>query len=209
MGDDEGHHGTRGAGRIGVRRVSDNVPTADREAGQLVQRFWPLEVMTGVIGAISLILGGLVVYSTEGSVLPSAGWLVVAALIGVAVVLQAWTLVRTRRDILILASDPKTLLSRRVERLHASLRDAAQLIDELRAELEARTSALEQLRVDAEDYETVAALRRDEAAAVTRLIEGVIGRAHGKLERRQLWTNVGFFVLGVVATVVLTLVLGH
>jgi hypothetical protein len=87
-------------------------------------------------------------------------------------------------------------VSSRIEEAARSLQVTAQLVDELRAEMQARAAALDRLQVENAEYEKLAALRKEEAEAVSRMIENVIGSTHAKLSRSSRRDQALFFALG-------------
>jgi hypothetical protein len=93
----------------------------------------------------------------------------------------------------------------RVEAMKRTLLDSSSLIGELQAELEVRTTALERLRAQEDAYEELARLHEREAAAVSVLVEKVITDTHRTLERSSRRDQIVFFVLGVLASVIVTL----
>jgi hypothetical protein len=89
----------------------------------------------------------------------------------------------------------------RIEEATRALKVTAGLVSELQAEMQARMAALERLRAENDEYEKLAAVRREEAEAVSRLIENVISSTHSKLGRSSRRDQVLFFVAGLAASI--------
>ncbi len=89
-----------------------------------------------------------------------------------------------------------------------TLTESAQAIEEIEAEIRERQATVEKLRRDIDTYEHLKTVNRDELEAVTRVLEGELRRA----SRHNFWvnflTNLKFFLLGVAASIVVTLLLG-
>ncbi|MBV2366575.1 hypothetical protein ACFPZ0_00725 [Streptomonospora nanhaiensis] len=90
-------------------------------------------------------------------------------------------------------------LEERIDRAHARLREGAELVEEVSAELETRRLALERLRIEHEQYERLAALDREQAQAVARLVEATVEKGHQRAGRAALAQQMWFFALGLVA----------
>jgi hypothetical protein len=78
---------------------------------------------------------------------------------------------------------------------------AAGLVNELQTEMQARMVALERLQVENAEYEKLTAVRKEEAEAVSRLIEAVISSTHTRLSRSSRRDQVLFFVAGLAASI--------
>lgn len=87
-------------------------------------------------------------------------------------------------------------LEERLQRAGAGMRDARELVEGVEAELTARQAALARLMVQAAEWERLAALRQQEAEAVTALVRNEVSRGG----RRSLWqgavVNALFFAAG-------------
>lgn len=87
-------------------------------------------------------------------------------------------------------------LEERLQRAAAAMRDTRELLDGVEAELTARRASLDRLTKEVEEWETLAALRRTEAAAVTALVRSEVSRGG----RVGLWQgaviNAIFFAAG-------------
>jgi hypothetical protein len=99
---------------------------------------------------------------------------------------------------------PGELLTERIARVQRHLREISALLPALQAELDFRSTALEQLREDAAHYEKVAALHEPEALAVQQMVERTIERGTKRGSRQQL-----LFFLGGLLSAIPTGVLGN
>lgn len=96
------------------------------------------------------------------------------------------------------ARDP---LLARVETLAVQLADASRLFAEIRAEMDVRVTTIEALRTQAEHYEKLAALNRDQAEAVQRLVEVTISQGNVEVGRNSLRQQWGFWLGAAVLSV--------
>ena len=96
----------------------------------------------------------------------------------------------------------------RIEEATRALEMTAGLVNDLQAEMRARMATLDRLRNENAEFERLAAVRREEAEAVSRLIENVINRTHSKLSRSSRRDQVLFFVAGLAASIPVQLVVG-
>jgi hypothetical protein len=96
----------------------------------------------------------------------------------------------------------------RIARLTTALSESSRVIQEIEEEMKDRTELVEKLKEDADRYERLSNINREEAEAVAQALGGEL-RKEG---RRSLLTNFlmnfGFFVLGVAATLVLSTYFG-
>jgi hypothetical protein len=97
------------------------------------------------------------------------------------------------------AAEPTT--EDRLNRLSASLREAASIGDEIQDEIERRTVRLEELRSKAEEYEQLARLNEAEAEAVAAIVRGASKADEGRAIKRDILMNLVFIVVGVVLTI--------
>lgn len=95
----------------------------------------------------------------------------------------------------------ESALDARLHELSDVMRRSAELVNEVEAGLTVRKAVVEKLKVEAETAQRVAALTREERAAVETLLRGTVAQ-EGK---RTLWlgalVNLIFFVAGVLVTV--------
>jgi K+/H+ antiporter YhaU regulatory subunit KhtT len=101
-----------------------------------------------------------------------------------------------------------TTLQDRIDRLTASLRDAAEVIEAIESEVRARQTVVERLQHDANRYEELAQLHASEVKAVAELLQGELRSSEQRTARTTLVQGFLFFVFGVAATVLLTLLVG-
>jgi hypothetical protein len=96
----------------------------------------------------------------------------------------------------------------RIARLTTALSESSHVIEEIEVEMKDRTELVEKLKRDAETYERLRNINREEAEAVAQALGGEL-RKEG---RRSLFTNFfmnfGFFVLGVATTIALRILFG-
>lgn len=98
---------------------------------------------------------------------------------------------------------PKATISERVETLSASLRDSAQLIEEITAEMAAQQAALDRIRTEQRHAEGLAAASKAEAQAVQAVVDATVRRAEnqaGRYRRRRDLINLGIGAVIGVAT---------
>ena len=96
----------------------------------------------------------------------------------------------------------------RIQRLTNSLSEAANVAGEIEAEIRRRQGVAERLQQDIQQYERLREVNQEEIEAVAQVLGGQL-RKEG---RRSFWVgvlmNFVFFVFGVAATVVLSLLFG-
>jgi t-SNARE complex subunit (syntaxin) len=96
----------------------------------------------------------------------------------------------------------------RIARLTTALSESSHVIQEIEEEMKDRTELVEKLKEDADRYERLSNINREEAEAVAQALGGEL-RKEG---RRSLLTNFlmnfVFFVLGVATTIVLSILFG-
>ena len=168
----------------------------------IVRRLSPfaLALVSGAVALAANLAADTVTLSPWLS--PWLVWGATGLLVVVSVAVEV-TRHRTREDAAkVVASDAATeTIVGRAQRLQEHLADTARLLPALQAELELRTAALDRLQVDAAHYERLAALHRDEAAAVQRLVEQTVALGLERTSRRggrQQWL---FFLLGLAFSV--------
>jgi hypothetical protein len=99
------------------------------------------------------------------------------------------------------SSGGEPTVAARINDATRSLEVAAGLVNELQTEMQARMVALERLQVENAEYEKLTAVRKEEAEAVSRLIEAVISSTHTRLSRSSRRDQVLFFVAGLAASI--------
>jgi predicted translin family RNA/ssDNA-binding protein len=99
-------------------------------------------------------------------------------------------------------------IEQRINRLSSALSESAHAIQVVEAEIKERSELVEKLRRDAETYEQLKNMNREEAEAVAQALRGEL-KTEG---RRSFWSNAAmnflFFVLGVGTTVALSILFG-
>lgn len=163
------------------------VPTRPQRPRWTDLPFYPIIGFSLILGMFGFYvpISGEGDYSTVGLILVAA-----SSAIGLAVSIR---LMRPYAR-----QEQRPLIERRIRTATQAMTHAAALVDELQAEIAARTATLDRVRAEHQRYEELAAIRKEEAAAVTRLVETVIANTHAWLGR----SNRLYFVAGVLATVV-------
>lgn len=92
----------------------------------------------------------------------------------------------------------------KVRRLTASLQEAAQAIGDIQKEIQERHRLASKLQQDVQTYQRLKQVNAEEVEAVVQALGGEV-RKEG---RRNLRTNIAFFVLGVIASAVTSLLFG-
>lgn len=95
----------------------------------------------------------------------------------------------------------------RIEKATDAMRLAAELVDELQAEMDARTATLARLQAENDQYERLAGVRKQEAETVTKLVETVINNAHANLGRVARRDQALFFFAGLLFSIPLQILL--
>jgi ABC-type multidrug transport system fused ATPase/permease subunit len=107
-----------------------------------------------------------------------------------------------------LRSEGGRSIEQRINRLSSALSESAHVIQVVEAEIKERSELVEKLRRDAETYEQLKNMNREEAEAVAQALRGEL-KTEG---RRSFWSNAAmnflFFVLGVGTTVALSILFG-
>jgi hypothetical protein len=117
---------------------------------------------------------------------------VVVAVLGLGASFISFSTARRRTQ----ATPGSSILSDRIELLRENLSTSSSLIEEISAELQVQTTALDRIRTEAEENRRLAALHQDEADAVRQLVETTIQRAQGMSmvrNKQQQWL---FFLAG-------------
>jgi thiamine biosynthesis lipoprotein ApbE len=122
--------------------------------------------------------------------------------------LAAWSEARMRRR----SRASGERVQERVDRLTGTLRDAMSALattsEELQQEVDQGQQLVARLQADARTYEELARVNRTQAEAVATLVRGELATEG----RRSFWKgfamNLGFFVAGVVVSVVIAAVFG-
>jgi septal ring factor EnvC (AmiA/AmiB activator) len=96
----------------------------------------------------------------------------------------------------------------RIARLTTALSESSHVIQEIEAEMKDRTELVEKLKRDAETYERLRNINREEAEAVAQALGGELRKEGRRSLLTNLLMNFGFFVLGVATTLVLSIYFG-
>jgi len=89
----------------------------------------------------------------------------------------------------------------RIDQAQEAMENTARLVDELQAEMGAKAAALKRVQAEAAQFERLASVRKEEAKAVTNLVESVIAGTHAKLDRKNNRSQLLFFVSGLLCSV--------
>jgi VIT1/CCC1 family predicted Fe2+/Mn2+ transporter len=96
-------------------------------------------------------------------------------------------------------------LEDRLEQLGRTMRDAAKLLNQVQAEIEARSARAKNLKEEAQTAEELAKLNQAERDAIATLVRNEIGAETRKATRQSYIAGALFFIAGVIATVTVTL----
>jgi len=144
----------------------------------------------------------------EGSIVSapaSISTLLIGILAAALTAFVTYSLNRARRQRVLEDSEP---IEQRLDRLTTALSEAGHVIGEIQTEVEKRRAVVDRLRQDAETYQRLIEVNREELEAVAQVLGGEL-RKEG---RRSFWVNLGtnfaFFALGAVVSVATTYVFG-
>jgi hypothetical protein len=98
-----------------------------------------------------------------------------------------------------------TSLEQRLSELGLTMKQAAGLLTQVEAELEARAVRARTLQAAADEAENLAKLHAQEREAVARLVRGEIAMEGKRSARQQLVANLLFFLAGVLVSVAVNL----
>ncbi len=110
---------------------------------------------------------------------------------GLASVLASWfgrSLSKSREE-------PETL-EQRIEKLTYALGESSKLVSEVEAEIQERHKLASELKQDAEKYETLITLNKDQVDAVAQVFQGELRREGTKSFWKGVAANFVFFLLG-------------
>lgn len=102
---------------------------------------------------------------------------------------------------LAVATSVTPTLADRIESLSATLGQSRSLIDEITAEIDLQSTALERIRAEAEENKRLAALTKDEAEAVRKVVAAAIEQGQTKNARKGQRSQWLFFLAGILASV--------
>jgi biopolymer transport protein ExbB/TolQ len=144
-------------------------------------------------------------------------WGIVGSVAGVvgaaaALVFGLVPLIRGRREIDLWSeaeSEPPETLDERLDKLSASFRESARLVEQVSAELDARAVTARQLEQRAQDARALAAQHTEQVDAMRRLLrsemKAELTSAERHIFRDSLKVAIASFVLGAAASVLITL----
>jgi len=91
-------------------------------------------------------------------------------------------------------------LEDRIRQLTDSLKDAAEVVSKIEAEVQQRKELVVRLQQDAETAKNIANLKKAEVDSVSQLFRGELKKEEKRSFIRDFGMNLGFFVLGVIVT---------
>jgi septal ring factor EnvC (AmiA/AmiB activator) len=141
--------------------------------------------------------------SLVSTVIVTVGAVVFVA-IGTAVLITAF---RGIRGILtkVEGGASQATLEDRLSQLSKSMQQSARLVEQVSAELDARATTARQLQKEAEDAEALAALHKDQADAVRRMIDAELATATRNIRSDSIKIGIASFIAGGGLTLLVTL----
>lgn len=129
---------------------------------------------------------------------------VVGALLGAIVAARGS---RTARQIAakVEGGASQVTLEDRLSQLSKSMQQSARLVEQVSAELDARAATARQLQKEAEDAEALAALHREQADAVRRMIDAELATATRRIRSDSIKIGIASFIAGGGLTLLVTL----
>ena len=103
-------------------------------------------------------------------------------------------------------------LEQRLDDLAASMRNSAQIVQQVSTELEARAATAKRLKEEAETAEAISRLHKEESEAVRRMLDAQLETATRKIRSDSLRIGVASFVAGGGVSFLITLLvhpIGH
>lgn len=150
-----------------------------------MRRWWSWRAAVARIAFIIFVLPMVVVLNyglTAGANFAQVLSVVVAAVSLLASLFLAGTASRESKTAQAEAAGPPSL-SDKIDSLRLTLSSSGELIAEITGELELQTAALERIRAEAEENQRLAALNKEEAEAVRKLVERTIEGAQVKASK--------------------------
>lgn len=92
-------------------------------------------------------------------------------------------------------------LAKRIKAAGKAMDTASRLVEELSAEMRLRSAELERLVAEANEQERRAAINKEQAEAVTSLVNQVITSTHASMDRRNTRSQLLFFALGAATSI--------
>lgn len=136
---------------------------------------------------------------------------VIAAVVGtVGALLGAIVAARGSREARAIAAKveggaSQATLEDRLSQLSKSMQQSARLVEQVSAELDARAATARQLQKEAEDAEALAALHKDQADAVRRMIDSELATATRRIRSDSIKIGIASFIAGGGLTLLVTL----
>jgi hypothetical protein len=129
------------------------------------------------------------------------GWLLQAAIISFAMFAVGSTVVIYRRMVRAERKITAPSVLDRANDAAKAIHSATLLISDLQAEMGLRTAALERIQAESAEFERLATVHKEEAEAVTNLVESVISSTHAKMNRQNLQSQLLFFAVGLLFSI--------
>jgi CHASE1-domain containing sensor protein len=105
-------------------------------------------------------------------------------------------------------AEPKiATLEDRLEELGCTMRSAARLLNQVEAEIQARSASAERLKEEAQAAENLVKLNQAQRDAIAKLVRNEIGAETKKATRQSYIASALFFIAGVAATITITLLI--
>jgi flagellar biosynthesis/type III secretory pathway M-ring protein FliF/YscJ len=134
--------------------------------------------------------------------------LIAAAIGGVSAITGAAISFLGARRLSIRRETSEATTEQRIARLTTALSESSSVIQEIETEMKDRTELVEKLKRDAETYERLRNINREEAEAVAQALGGELRKEGRRSLLTNLFMNFGFFVLGVATTIALRILFG-
>jgi TolA-binding protein len=96
-------------------------------------------------------------------------------------------------------------LEDRINKLTSALKESSHLVTEVEAEINERRNLVQELQKDAEKYEKLVSMNKDQVEAVAQLLQGELKKEGNKSFWKGILANFIFFVLGAGVSVALSI----
>ncbi|MBB1319372.1 hypothetical protein H5123_17240 [Shewanella sp. SR43-4] len=99
----------------------------------------------------------------------------------------------------------KETLEDRINKLTSALKESSHLVTEVEIEINKRKNLVQELQKDAEKYEKLVSINKDQVEAVAQLLQGELRKEGNKSFWKGIMANFIFFVLGAGVSVALSI----
>ena len=96
-------------------------------------------------------------------------------------------------------------LEDRINKLTSALKESSHLVTEVEIEINERKNLVKELQKDAEKYEKLVSINKDQVEAVAQLLQGELRKEGNKSFWKGIMVNFIFFVLGAGVSVALSI----